>query len=149
MINAEEKIGYHFEDSKLLQTALTHSSYANENHTRSNERLEFLGDSVLSIIISECIFKKMQKVNEGDLSRFRAALVCEQSLAEIAKRIHLSELIFLGRGEEKNGGRRRPSIVSDAFEAVLGALSLENNWNRIGTIWDKVITLKEEGLWHN
>lgn len=126
MINAEEKIGYHFEDSKLLQTALTHSSYANENHTRSNERLEFLGDSVLSIIISECIFKKMQKVNEGDLSRFRAALVCEQSLAEIAKRIHLCELIFLGRGEEKNGGRRRPSIVSDAFEAVLGAIYLDS-----------------------
>ena len=126
MVNAEEKIGYHFEDSKLLQTALTHSSYANENHTRSNERLEFLGDSVLSIIISECIFKKMQKVNEGDLSRFRAALVCEQSLAEIAKRIHLSELIFLGRGEEKNGGRRRPSIVSDAFEAVLGAIYLDS-----------------------
>ncbi len=126
MLNAEEKIGYHFENEKLLQTALTHSSYANENHTRSNERLEFLGDSVLSIIISECIFKKMQKVNEGDLSRFRAALVCEQSLAEIAKRIHLSELIFLGRGEEKNGGRRRPSIVSDAFEAVLGAIYLDS-----------------------
>lgn len=127
MTNAETKIGYTFKNKSLLKTALSHSSYANENHTRSNERLEFLGDSVLSIIISECIFKKMQNVNEGDLSKFRAALVCEQSLAEISKSIHLSELIFLGRGEEKNGGRLRPSIISDAFEAVLGAIYLDSD----------------------
>lgn len=126
-MDTERKIGYIFRNKNLLTTALSHSSYANENHTRSNERLEFLGDSVLSIIISECIFKKMQNVDEGDLSRMRAALVCEQSLAEVAKKIHLSELIFLGRGEEKNGGRLRPSIISDAFEAVLGAIYLDSN----------------------
>ncbi len=121
----EKKIGYEFSDKELLKTALSHSSYANENHTRNNERLEFLGDSVLSIIVSDYIFKKMENVNEGDLSKFRATLVCEQSLAEIAKKINLSELVFLGRGEEKMGGRRRPSIISDAFEAVLGAIYLD------------------------
>lgn len=125
MKEIEKKIGYEFSDKELLKTALSHSSYANENHTRNNERLEFLGDSVLSIIVSDYIFKKMENVNEGDLSKFRATLVCEQSLAEIAKKINLSELVFLGRGEEKMGGRRRPSIISDAFEAVLGAIYLD------------------------
>lgn len=127
MTDTEQKIGYEFKDKSLLKTALTHSSYANENHTRSNERLEFLGDSVLSIIISECIFKEMANVNEGDLSKIRASLVCEQSLAEISKNIHLSELVFLGRGEDKTGGRKRPSITSDAFEAVLGAIYLDSD----------------------
>lgn len=125
MKEIEKKIGYEFSDKQLLKTALSHSSYANENHTRDNERLEFLGDSVLSIIVSDYIFKKMENVNEGDLSKFRATLVCEQSLAEISKKINLSELVFLGRGEEKMGGRRRPSIISDAFEAVLGAIYLD------------------------
>ena len=143
MTSAEEKIGYQFKDKKLLKTALTHSSYANENHTRSNERLEFLGDSVLSIIISECIFKEMANVNEGDLSKIRASLVCEQSLAEIAKKISLSELVFLGRGEDKTGGRRRPSITSDAFEAVLGAIYLDSDLETarkwlIGLMSDKI-----------
>ena len=122
----EKKIGYEFSDKQLLETALSHSSYANENHTRNNERLEFLGDSVLSIVVSDYIFKKMENVTEGDLSKFRATLVCEQSLAEVSKKINLSELVFLGRGEEKMGGRRRPSIISDAFEAVLGAIYLDS-----------------------
>lgn len=130
MINAEKAIGYEFSDKELLKTALTHSSYANENHTRSNERLEFLGDSVLSIIISEYIFKKMQNVDEGDLSKFRATLVCESSLSEVAKDIKLSELVFLGRGEDKMGGRRKPSIISDAFEAVLGAIYLDSGLDK-------------------
>ncbi|MCH5212327.1 MAG: ribonuclease III [Oscillospiraceae bacterium] len=125
MTETEKKIGHEFKDKRLLKTALTHSSYANENHTKNNERLEFLGDSVLSVIISDYIFKKMQKVDEGDLSRFRATLVCEASLAEVAKKIHLSELVFLGRGEDMTGGRKRPSVISDAFEAVLGAIYLD------------------------
>lgn len=125
MTEAEKKIGYEFKDKALLKRALTHSSYANENHTRDNERLEFLGDSVLSIIISDYIFKKMQDVAEGDLSKFRATLVCEGSLAEVAKKISLSELVFLGRGEDLTGGRKRPSVISDAFEAVLGAIYLD------------------------
>ena len=126
MNEAEKKIGYTFKNRHLLKMALTHSSYANENHTRDNERLEFLGDSVLSIIISDYIFKRMQNVDEGDLTKFRATLVCEQSLATIAEKINLNELIFLGRGEERTGGRRRPSIVSDAFEAVLAAIYLDS-----------------------
>ncbi len=127
MTDTENKIGYEFKNKALLKTALSHSSYANEKHTRNNERLEFLGDSVLSIIISERIFKEMVNVNEGDLSKIRATLVCEQSLAEIAKKIHLSELVFLGRGEAKAGGTISPSITSDAFEAVLGAIYLDSN----------------------
>ena len=126
MTEAEKKIGYKFKNEGLLKIALTHSSYANENHTRDNERLEFLGDSVLSIIISDYIFKRMQDVDEGDLTKFRATLVCEQSLASVAEKIHLNELVFLGRGEERTGGRRRPSIISDAFEAVLAAIYLDS-----------------------
>ena len=126
MTEAEKKIGYKFKNEGLLKIALTHSSYANENHTRDNERLEFLGDSVLSIIISDYIFKRMQDVDEGDLTKFRATLVCEQSLASVAEKIHLNELVFLGSGEERTGGRRRPSIISDAFEAVLAAIYLDS-----------------------
>lgn len=126
MTEAEKKIGYEFKDPELLKIALTHSSYANENHTRDNERLEFLGDSVLSIIISDYIFKRMQDVDEGDLTKFRATLVCEQSLASVSEKIHLNELVFLGRGEERTGGRKRPSIISDAFEAVLAAIYLDS-----------------------
>ena len=125
MNQAERKIGYTFKDERLLKNALTHSSYANEHRTQNNERLEFLGDSVLSIIISDYIFRRMRKVQEGDLSKFRATLVCEQSLYEISKKIDLSSEILLGRGEEITGGRNRPSVVSDAFEAVLAAIYLD------------------------
>ena len=90
MEKIQEKLGYKFSDIKLLKTALSHSSYANENHTRSNERLEFLGDSVLGLIISDYIFKKMKGAFEGDLSKYRATLVCESSLAEIDKKVSLS-----------------------------------------------------------
>lgn len=125
MKNAERNIGYTFKNIKLLETALTHSSYANECRKESNERLEFLGDSVLSVIISDYLFKRLGKVNEGWLSKYRATLVCEQSLNEIAKKISLNSLIFLGKGEELTGGRKRASIVSDAFEAVIAAIYLD------------------------
>ena len=143
MVKIEEQIGYKFKNKDLLKTALSHSSYANENHTRNNERLEFLGDSVLSIIVSDYIFKKMENVDEGDLSRFRATLVCEHSLAEISKKISLCELIFLGRGEEKTGGRRRPSIISDAFEALLGAIYLDGGMD-IARTW--LLSLMEDRI---
>lgn len=143
MVKIEEQIGYKFKNKDLLKTALSHSSYANENHTRNNERLEFLGDSVLSIIVSDYIFKKMENVDEGDLSRFRATLVCEHSLAEISKKISLCELIFLGRGEEKTGGRRRPSIISDAFEALLGAIYLDGGMDTART-W--LLSLMEDRI---
>ena len=152
MKDTERYIGYIFKDKELLKTALSHSSYANEKHTRNNERLEFLGDSVLSIIISDYIFHKMKNVNEGDLSKFRATLVCESSLAEVAKKINLSELVFLGRGEEKTGGRRRPSVISDAFEAVLGAIYLDSGLETarkwlLGLMTDRIELVLSGGLY--
>lgn len=125
----EKHIGYSFNNKKLIERALTHSSYANEKKTLNNERLEFLGDSVLSIIVSEYIYRKYSDINEGKLTQIRANLVCEKSLAEIAKRINLGNLIFLGHGEEISGGRKRASVVSDAFEAVLAAIYLDGGMN--------------------
>lgn len=125
MKEIENKIGYIFYDKALLVNALTHSSYANEHHTNSNERLEFLGDSVLSIIISEYLYKTMKRLSEGDLSKIRASLVCEQSLNNVARKMNLQDGILLGNGEEAMGGRDRASIVSDAFEALLGAIYLD------------------------
>ncbi len=121
----ESRIGYNFSDKSLLSNALTHSSYANEKKISSNERLEFLGDSVLSIVISEYIYKRLGRINEGDLSKLRASIVCETSLFKAAKRVCIDEAIRLGNGEEQTGGRKRPSIVSDAFEAVIAAIYLD------------------------
>lgn len=126
----EKKIAYKFKDRALLFNALTHSSYANESKHRfkSNERLEFLGDSVLSIIVSEHIFEEYTDLPEGELSKTRATLVCEKSLANFAKEIDLGDYILLGKGEQQNGGRERPSIVSDAFEAVIAAIYLDGGF---------------------
>lgn len=126
----EKRIGYEFKDKSLLFNALTHSSYANESHHRfsSNERLEFLGDSVLSIVVSELIFERYTDLPEGELSKTRATLVCEKSLANFAKQIDLGDYILLGRGEKQNGGKERPSIVSDAFEAVIAAIYLDGGF---------------------
>ncbi len=123
----QEKIGYKFKDESLLFEALSHSSYANENKkTRnSNERLEFLGDSVLSIVVSDHIFEHYKHLPEGELTKMRASLVCEKALFEFSKKIDLGSYIFLGKGEEMTGGRTRPSIVSDAFEAVIAAIYLD------------------------
>ena len=143
MTETEKKIGYEFKNVSLLENALTHSSYANEKHTRNNERLEFLGDSILSIIISEDIFNRMKSVDEGDLSKFRATLVCEKSLFEVAKKISLSELVLLGRGEEITGGRKRPSVISDAFEALLAAIYLDSDMQ---TARKWLLTLMEERI---
>lgn len=123
----EEKIGYTFKNKSLLHEALSHSSYANEckKGRNSNERLEFLGDSVLSIVISEHLFNHFKHLPEGDLTKIRASLVCEKALFEFSKQISLGEFILLGKGEENTGGRTRPSIVSDAFEAVIAAVFLD------------------------
>lgn len=125
MTEFEKKIGYKFKDKQLLVTALTHSSYANERNTANNERLEFLGDSVLGLITAEYLFKRLKKSREGSLSKLRASLVCEQSLFDISKKINLPDYILLGHGEERSKGRERPSVVSDAFEAVLAAIYLD------------------------
>ncbi len=125
MTEFEKKIGYEFKDKGLLKRALTHSSYGNERKCKDNERLEFLGDSVLGFLTAEYLFKRLKDTPEGMLSKIRASLVCEQSLYDISKKINLSEYIMLGHGEEMSGGRNRPSVVSDAFEAVLAAMYLD------------------------
>lgn len=123
----EHVIGYTFKDPQLLETALTHTSYANESKTpvKHNERLEFLGDSVLSIVVADDLFHQCKNKPEGELTRLRASLVCESALFEFAKEIDLGSYLRLGKGEERGGGRTRPSVVSDAFEAVIAALYLD------------------------
>lgn len=122
----EEIIGYKFKNKNLIIHALTHSSYANERKIQSgsNERLEFLGDSVLSIVVSEHLYTNL-KVAEGELTKLRASLVCEKSLHIFAKQINLGAFLLLGKGEENTGGRERPSILADAFEAVIAAIYLD------------------------
>ena len=123
----ENKIGYTFKNKELLFEALSHSSFANESKKgrKSNERLEFLGDSVLSIVVAEYLFTHFKHLPEGELTKIRASLVCESALFEFAKKIDLGNNIMVGRGEEHSGGRKRPSIVSDAFEAVIAAIYLD------------------------
>lgn len=127
MKGLEEKLGYKFNNIKLLQNALNHSSYANEvrNGVTSNERLEFLGDSVLSVIVSDYIYKNYRSWPEGELTKLRASLVCEKSLCGFSRELDLGRHLKLGKGEEKNGGRERDSILADAFEAVLAAIYLD------------------------
>ena len=128
MEKLEKKIGYCFHNRELLKTALTHSSYANEardRHTQSNERLEFLGDSILGMVTSDYIFKLYPDIPEGELTKLRAAVVCEQALYEVARSLGLSEFLLLGRGEEAGGGRERASILADAVEAMIGAVYMD------------------------
>lgn len=127
----ENKIGYHFQDYELLHRAMSHSSYANEQHLgrlNCNERLEFLGDAVLELATSEYLYETYPQMPEGDATKTRASIVCEQSLAFCAKSISLEKYILLGKGEELSGGRQRPSITSDACEALIGAIYLDGGF---------------------
>lgn len=123
----EAKIEYEFKDKALLERALTHSSYANEHHLdkRDNERLEFLGDSILGFTTAEYLFQNHRNLPEGELTKLRAYAVCEKSLYGFAKEIRLGEFINLSKGEEKTGGRDRASVLSDAFEALIAAIYLD------------------------
>ena len=128
MRELEQTLEYTFRNPAMLREALCHSSYANEHRgaqLRSNERLEFLGDSVLGFVMAEYLFRNHPDLPEGDLTRMRAALVCERSLYEVACRLNLGRYLQLGRGEEAGGGRERPSILADAVEAVLAAVYLD------------------------
>lgn len=127
MKDLEKNIGYTFKDKSLLKAAITHSSYANENkgNIPYNERLEFLGDAVLQLITSEKLFKESSHMAEGKMSKQRAALVCEEALAGYSAEIQLGQFLLLGKGEEASGGRNRPSILADAFEALIGAMFLD------------------------
>ena len=130
----QNRIGYHFNDEKYLKTALTHSSFANEVKMRKvndNERLEFLGDAVLELTSSDYIYKNHSEMNEGSMTRLRASIVCEPTLALCARAFGLDEFIMLGKGEEITGGRERPSILADAFEAVIAAIFLDGGFEPV------------------
>lgn len=138
----EEKINYKYKDIKLLRNAITHSSYANEkrlNKLDNNERLEFLGDAVLELVTSEYLFKKHRKMPEGDLTKLRARLVCEQTLAFCAKDIRLGDYLLLGKGEAATGGRERLSILSDALEAIIGSIYLDGGFTNAKEFISKYI----------
>lgn len=127
----QELIHYTYKDEGLLRQALTHSSYANEKRMKKlsdNERLEFLGDAVLEVISSEFLYREYEILPEGDLTKLRASLVCEQTLANCANQIHLGDFLFLGKGEEQTGGRKRKSVLSDAMEAVIGSIYLDGGF---------------------
>ena len=132
MQELEQKLNYTFRNRELLSEALNHSSYANEHrnaNVNSNERLEFLGDSVLGFVTAEFLFSRHPEMPEGDLTRIRAALVCEQSLHEVAQKLELGRYLKLGRGEESGGGRQRPSILADATEAIFAAVYLDGGFS--------------------
>jgi len=148
---AEENIGYTFKDRSLLLEAITHSSFSNEmriNKRSHYERLEFLGDAVLELISSEYLFEKYPTVPEGGLSKKRASLVCEPSLAICARKMHFGEMIFFGKGEEAAGGREKDSILADVTEAVLGAIYLDSGLEKAREyVNEKILsTLKEYEL---
>lgn len=124
----EEKIGYAFRQEGLLRQALVHSSYANERHLKKysdNERLEFLGDAVLELVSSDFLYRNYPQMPEGDLTKLRASIVCEPTLALCTKEIDLGQYLLLGKGEDRMGGRNRKSILSDALEALIGAIYLD------------------------
>ena len=146
METLEKKLGYVFRDPALLQAALYHSSYANEHrgaHIASNERLEFLGDAVLGFVTAEHLYKRHPDLPEGDLTRIRAALVCEESLHEVAQTLSLGDHLCLGKGEEQGGGRRRPSILADATESVFAAVYLDGGIEAARELMHRVLLDKE------
>lgn len=127
----EEKIGYEFKDRTYIQTALTHSSFANEHKEFNyNERLEFLGDSVLGLVVSDYLFRARNDLPEGKLTRLRANVVCEESLSAVARKINLGNHLFLGKGEKASGGSDRDSILADATEAVIAAIYLDGGFDQ-------------------
>lgn len=146
----EKNLGYAFHNQKLLENALTHSSYANEkwkNGLASNERLEFLGDSVLSVVISENIYNNYSHLSEGEMTKFRANVVCEASLEKCASRLKVGQYLLLGKGEENSGGRNRTSILSDAVEALIGAIYIDGGFeNAKKFVLDQMKKIIEESI---
>lgn len=130
----QRNLNYKFKDDKILKTALTHSSYVNENKLKaidSNERLEFLGDAILGLVVSEHLYHKYPLYPEGKLTKLRAKIVCEQSLAYVAKKFKVGGYLLLGKGEEATGGRDRESILADTMEAIIGAVYLDSNYDHV------------------
>ena len=142
-----QQFGIAFQDEQLLETAFTHTSYANEHRLLNishNERLEFLGDAVLQLLISEYLYKKYPKKPEGDLSKLRSTIVREESLAGFSRDCQFDQFIKLGRGEEKSGGRNRDTILGDLFEAFLGALLLDKDVEAVRTFLYQIMIPKVE-----
>lgn len=123
--NIEKRIGYTFTNKELLKKALTHSSYANEHQIESNEKLEFLGDSILEFISSKYLYDVHAQLKEGEMTKVRASVVCEKSLYEIAKKYNFSDSLYLGKSEQVTGGKNRPAILADSVEAVIAAIYLD------------------------
>lgn len=145
MEELEEKLEYRFHDRALLRTALTHSSYANEHRCASNERLEFVGDSVLGMVTAAYLYRHYPDLPEGKMTRLRAEIVCEQSLWDVAETLGLGSKLQLGRGEDSSGGRERPSILADAVEAVIAAVYLDGGFEPARNVIDRYILSKLEG----
>ncbi|MGM0840772.1 ribonuclease III [Rossellomorea arthrocnemi] len=138
----QDEIGIQFNDEKLLKQAFTHSSYVNEHRRKpyeDNERLEFLGDAVLELTVSQFLFKKYPMMSEGELTKLRAAIVCEPSLVKFSIEMNFGELILLGKGEEMTGGRERPALLADVFEAFIGAVYLDQGLETVISILEKVV----------
>lgn len=148
----QKRIGYTFRDQELLKRALTHSSYSNEtgarnHHLLCNERLEFLGDSVLSLITSEYLYSNFPELPEGDLTRIRAATVCEGALASYSEQIGLGEFLLLGKGERQSGGAKKPAVIADAFEAILAAIYLDvGNTDALQTVSDFLLPFIKQAV---
>ncbi|MBO0995472.1 ribonuclease III [Bacillus sp. SD088] len=138
----QERIGIQFQNERLLKQALTHSSYVNEHRKKNyedNERLEFLGDAVLELTISQYLYKKFPTISEGELTKLRASIVCEPALVEFANELEFGDAVLLGKGEEMTGGRARPALLADAFEAVIGALYLDQGLDKVVALLEKVV----------
>lgn len=142
MDQLEKRLGYRFRQKSLLENALTHSSYANEKRKGSfcsNERLEFLGDSILGLVVAEYLYRRYPERPEGELTRMRADLVCERSLAAVARTLQLGQSLHLGHGEEQGGGRQRESILADAVESILAAAYLDGGFSAAAGIVDRLL----------
>ena len=141
----QKKMGIEFNQLQLLKQAFTHSSYVNEHRKKlhaDNERLEFLGDAVLELTVSQYLYNKYPTMSEGKLTKLRAAIVCEPSLVTFANELNFGELVLLGKGEELTGGRTRPALLADVFEAFIGALYLDQGLETVISILDKVVSPK-------
>lgn len=138
----QQQIGIQFKSEKLLKQAFTHSSYVNEHRGKpfhDNERLEFLGDAVLELTVSHFLYTRYPKMSEGELTKLRAAIVCEPSLVTFANDLRFGELVLLGKGEEFTGGRHRPALLADAFEAFIGALFLDQGLSAVQGFLEKYV----------
>lgn len=142
----QEILEYRFNDINLLKIALTHTSYAHEagKNVKHNERLEFLGDTILNLAITDKIYKHYPEISEGNMSKIRATIICEECLFEAALRLKYDEFIMLGKGEEKFGGNKKPSILSDAFEAVIAAIYLDSDFETAKKFILKVLSEKTD-----